>query len=344
MAEKSFYRTATISTLAPSAEMWLLPEERVKEVLLNQLPKMHRTVADWIIRRPNMKKTFEVKSQSWFPYKRNPLTRKADCLRYAAMECAEFINSVRSHDEVDDVKLEFGDVFFWLLLYDQAFDPTKRTTVSHLVDRDFVLQNNLFKHNVRREDTEMLKTLEGELAVFMAINLLQGQFSNDVPIRYINIGKESIYAYLDMAMMTLGRYAISQNWDMAEIISQVATKNERNYPRELFHRMSAFDHDVDAIDFLNVLRQPGRKRSYFIDLVEKRMTDEEMHMLQHIHPSMFVTGLVEKYRLVILEQLKEIESASRDDIKIQMAQELIKVGHWDDVLLIKYFPDLTMMY
>lgn len=345
MAEKSSYHEVVIPTLVTPIEMLSFPENRVKAYLLRQLPSMHRIVDDWHSSRPTMEQVFEVKRPYWWDYKKDMLTRQADCTRYAMGEASEFLRSVRTHEGIEKIKLEFGDVFFWLLLYDQAFDPSSRITVSHLAGNDSVsLDDDFFKHKASHKDRNMLSTLEGEMAVVMAVNLLQQQFSNDVQRRYQNISEERVYAYLDLAMLTLGRYALAQNWNLVDIIAQVAAKNEENYPSELFRRMSPFAHDVDAIDFLNVLRQPGRKRNYFAKYIKKHLPPEDMDAFQNLHPSEFPTGLVGRYRTLILELLQEVTKTSKDQINVRIAGDLIKTGQWDDVLLENYYVDPTDIY
>lgn len=190
----------------------------------------------------------------------------------------------------------------------------------------------------------MLRSQEGELAVVMAVSLLQQQFSNDVQRRYQNISEDRVYAYLDLAMLTLGRYALAQNWNLVDIIAQAATKNEENYPSELFRGMSPFAHDVDAIDFLNVLKQPGRKRNYFARFVKKHLPPEDMNAFQNLHPSEYPTGLVGRYRTIIFELLQEVIKTSKDHTNVRIAEDLIKTGQWDDVLLKNYYVDPTEIY
>lgn len=59
-----------------------------------------------------MEQVFEVEKPYWWNYKKDMLTRQADCMRYAMGEATEFLRAVRTHEGNEKAKLEFGDIFF----------------------------------------------------------------------------------------------------------------------------------------------------------------------------------------------------------------------------------------
>lgn len=331
MTENRLYHSVVVPTLVPKREMWSLSEERVRSTLLMQLPIMHRIANNWHSSRPTMRRSFSGQGPSSQTYKRDVLSRQTDRVRYATEESHELLKAVRTCQNPDEVKLELGDTLFWLLLLDQSFNPDKRV---HIYIPRFEgdipkveLGSEIFKHEISSYDKDTMKLFGGEEAVVLAVGMLGRQLAND---SHRHIGRERIYAYLDFAIATLSRYALSQNWDLSEIIAKVAEKNDRNYPKDLFDRMSPFAYDVDAIDFLNLLKRLGNKRSSFADLIDDLFP--EIKTRSYL-PNQLSKELVISYRATISKLLDKVIETSNDVFSQLVAEYLLRVGQWDDKLL-----------
>lgn len=328
MAEKSLYRTVTVPTLATPEMMWSLPEDRIKDALFSQLPGIHSIAYNWFSARPSMEDAFGGLSDGRHYY-RSDSTRQTDMVRYAADESLELLKAVHTHQDPSKVKLELGDTLFWLLLFDQSLNRRVHISTSQFVNDvpKVVLGSEIFKHEISLDDKAEMGVFCGEEAVVQSVGLLSRQMANDANR---HLGRERIYAYLDFSISTLYRYAISQNWNLSEIITQVAEKNDRNYPKELFNRMSPFAYDIDAVDFLNLLRRPDRKRSYFADLIDELFPEIKTCSYLPGKPS---KELVQRYRETIRNLLVDVYKKADNGFDKERAVFLVRAGRWNEILL-----------